>query len=225
MIKGAAFVLLSALSLINAGCSSTVHQEFERQPVPQIAAGANTLPLRIAVLSDKSMTFDYPPITFVREFVEVMNPGLADTLQTAFYGCFQDVTVVQTRNEALGADLLLSPSLELSDPLRLTVRFVEPNSGRLITELSSVRPYKSDAPGVYNNLGTDFMLAAVVLAFPPSEIYVTHKIQEHNAERYNATFAPAVAQMVSDVAAQAPRNRALRAYARDRISAQASNRF
>lgn len=211
MTRRAAWVLLGSLSLVTAGC--TVHQEFERQSVPPIAVGTTAIPLKLAVLSDRSMTFDYPRIAYLRAFVEVMNPGLADTLQTAFSGRFQDVTVVDTRAAARSADLLLSPSLELSDPLKLTIRFVEPKSGRLIAELSSKRPYKNHAPGMYSKLGTDLILFAIVVAFPPSELYATHAIQKHDAERFNAIFAPAVAEMVGDVAAQASKDVALRAFA------------
>jgi hypothetical protein len=209
--RRAAWVLWCCLLPVTTGC--TVHQKFERQSVPPAAVGTTAMPLKLAVLSDRSMTFDYPRIAYLRAFVEVMNPGLADTLQTAFSGRFQNVTVVDTRADAQSADLMLSPSLELSDPLKLTIRFVEPNSGRLVAELSSKRPYKNHAPGMYSKLGTDLILFAIVVAFPPSELYVTHTIQKHDAERFNAIFAPAVAEMVGDVADQASRDAALHAFA------------
>jgi hypothetical protein len=212
--RGVTWLLLGLFSPVLIGC--TIHQKFEQQSVAQTVANRNTLPLKVAVLSDRSMTFDYPRIASLRAFVEVMNPGLANTLQTAFNGRFQDVTVVENRQSAQSADLLLSPSLELSDPMRLTITFVEPDSGRQITALSSVRPFESHAPGMYAHIGTDLILFATVVVFPPTEMLVTRQIQKHDAERFNAIFAPAVAAMIDDIAMQASRDGALRAYAPSR---------
>ena len=69
-----------------AGC--TVHREFAAQNVPSAAAvGTDKLPLTVAVIADPDLTFDYP--RYWKAFVEVLNPGLGQTLQSAFRGIFK----------------------------------------------------------------------------------------------------------------------------------------
>jgi hypothetical protein len=109
--------------------------------------------------------------------------------------------------------------LSLSDPMKLTVTFVEPRSRRVVAELSSERRCDGNAPGVYAHLGTDLMLFAAVVIFPPADALVTHAIDEHNADRFNAAFAPAIAQMAGDIALQASTNPNLSSFGR--MSAQA----
>ncbi|HEV2170518.1 MAG TPA: hypothetical protein VGR40_06205 [Candidatus Binatus sp.] len=206
MTKAIAFSLVF-LSL--SGC--TVHRELAPQSVPSsIALGSEKLPLTVAVIGDPNLTFDYP--RYFKAFVEVLNPGLAQTLQSAFRGNFQDVNVVEAQQAANGADLLASPTLSLTDPMKLTVTFVEPRSRRIIAEFSSERSCDGNAPGVYSHLATDLLLFAAVVVFPPADVVVTHQIDEHNADRFNAAFAPAIARMAGDIAYKASRDPQLRAF-------------
>lgn len=52
-----------------------------------------------------------------------------------------------------------------------------------------------------------------VVAFPPSDAIVTRQIQEHDADRFSAGFAPAVARMASDIAYQASKDPNLQSFA------------
>ena len=198
-----------------AGCFS-VHRDLAPQSVPWSAAeGTEKLPLNIAVIGDPSLRFDYP--RYFKAFVEVLNPGLAQTLQSAFRGNFQNVNVVEAENAASSADLFASPRLTLSDPMKLTVTFVDPRSGRIVAELSSERSCDGHAPGVYANIGTDLVLFAAVLVFPPADQLVSHEIDKHNADRFNAAFAPAIARMAGDIAFKASTDSNLQSFARPRI--------
>lgn len=196
-----------------AGC--TVHRELEAQSVPPAAAlGTEKLPLTVAVIGDPNLKFDYP--RYFKAFVEVLNPGLAQTLQSAFRGNFQNVSVVEAEKATSGADLFASPKLKLSDPMKLTVTFVDPRSRRIVAEYSSERSCDANAPGVYAHLGTDLLLFAAVVVFPPADSIVTHEIDKHDADRFNAGFAPAVAKMAGDIAYQASKDPHLQAYATPR---------
>ena len=196
------------------GC--TIHRELAPQSVPWAAAtGSEKLPLTVAVIGDPDLTFDYP--RYFKSFVEVLNPGLAQTLQSAFVGDFQSVSIVEAEKAASGADLFASPELTLSDPMKLTVTFVEPRSRRIVAEFSSVRPCEGNAPGVYSNIVTDLVLFAAVVVFPPADMVVTHEIDKHNADRFNAAFAPAIAKMARDISYQASQDPHLQAFATPRI--------
>jgi hypothetical protein len=193
-----------------AGC--TVHREFAAQSVPAaVAVGTDKLPLTVAVIADPDLTFDYP--RYWKAFVEVLNPGLGQTLQSAFRGNFQNVSVVKAEKAASGADLFATPNLCLSDPMRLTVTFVEPRSGRIVAEFSSERSRDGNAPGVYAYLGTDLALFMAVVAFPPADMIVAHEIKKHDADRFNASFAPAIAKMAGDIAYKASKDPNLRSFA------------
>ena len=78
----------------------------------------------------------------------------------------------------------------------------EPKSGRLVAELSSVRPYDGHARGMYSHLIADVFLFATAVMVPVTEPFMTRAIQKHSAQRFNAIFAPAVAQTVGDIAAR-----------------------
>ncbi|MGA9724938.1 MAG: hypothetical protein WBQ86_20955 [Candidatus Binatus sp.] len=169
----------------------------------------------MAVIGDPALTFDYP--RHFKAFVEVLNPGLAQTLQSAFHGNFQNVSVVEAEAAASGADLFASPKLSLSDPMKLTVTFVEPRSRRIVAEFSSVRGCDGNAPGVYSNIGTDLVLFAAVVVFPPADMLVTHEIDQHNADRFNAAFEPAIAQMAGDIANKASQDPHLQSFATPRV--------
>jgi hypothetical protein len=194
-----------------AGCT-TLHRELKTQSVPPAAAiGTDKLPITIAVIGDPALTFGYP--RYWKAFVEDLNPGLAKTLQSAFRGNFQNVSVVEAEKAASGADLLASPTLQLSDPMKLTVTFVDPRSRRVVAEVSSERSCDGNAPGVYDHIVTDLFLFTAVVIFPPSDSIITRQIQKHDADRFNAGFAPAVARMASDIAYKASKDPNLQNFA------------
>src|SRR5262249_11651135 len=128
-VKGFAALFGAVLMLGISGCS--VRNNFEGQPVPG-SAKVPPLQLSLAVMSDRSMSFDYPPIYSLSEFKEVMNPGLAETLRNGFGPNFQQVTIVESEGDAAELDLLATPTIEVADPMTLTVTFTEPRSGREI---------------------------------------------------------------------------------------------
>ena len=197
-----------------AGCT-TLHRELETQSVPPAAAvGTDKLPLTIAVIADPALTFDYP--RYWKAFVEDLNPGLAKTLQSAFRGNFQNVSVVEAERSASGADLLASPTLLISDPMKLTVTFVDPRSRRIVAEVSSERSCDGNAPGVYDHIVTDLFLFTAVVVFPPSDPIVTRQIRKHDADRFNAGFAPAVARMAREIAYKASIDPNLQSFATPR---------
>lgn len=196
--------------------SCTVHRQLAPQSIPSSAAlGSERMPLSVAVIGDPALTFDYP--RYFKAFVEVLNPGLAQTLQSAFRADFQSVNVVEAEGAAGAADLFASPRLTLTDPMKLTVTFVDPRSRRVVAEYSSERSCDGHAPGVYAHIGTDLVLFAAVVVFPPADMLVTHAIDEHNADRFNAAFAPAVALMAADIAYKASQDPHLQAFATPRI--------
>ena len=191
--------------------SCTVHREFAPQSVPSSAAlGTERMPLTVAVIGDPALRFDYP--RYFKAFVEVLNPGLAQTLQSAFRADFQNVNVVEAEDAAVGADLFASPRLTLADPMKLTVTFVDPRTRRVVAEYTSERSCDGHAPGVYANIGTDLVLFTAVVLFPPADVIVKREIDEHNADRFNAGFAPAIAQMASDIASKASRDPNLQSF-------------
>jgi hypothetical protein len=214
MDRVAATIVLGLVVLGIAGCS-TLHRELQTQSVPPAAAdGTDKLPLTIAVIADPSLTFDYP--RYWKAFVEVLNPGLAQTLQSAFRGNFQNVSVVEAEKAASGADLIASPTLRLSDPMKLTVTFVEPRTRRVVAEVSSERSCDGNAPGVYDHIVTDLFLFTAVVVFPPSDPIVTRQIRKHDADRFNAGFAPAVARMAREIAYKASIDPNLQSFATPR---------
>jgi len=211
MYRFAATIFFGSVVFGIAGCT-TLHRELATQSVPPAAAvGTDKLPLAIAVLADPSMKFDYPH--YWKAFVEDLNPGLANTLQSAFRGNFQNVSVVEAEKTASGADLVASPTLRMSDPMKLTVTFVEPRSRRIVAEVSSERSCDGNAPGVYDHIVTDLFLFTAVVIFPPSDSIITRQIQKHDADRFNAGFAPAVARMASDIAYKASKDPNLQNFA------------
>ena len=196
--------------------SCTVHREFAPQSVPSsVALGTERMPLTVAVIGDPAMKFAYP--RYFKAFVEVLNPGLAQTLQSAFRADFQNVSVVEAEQAAGGADLFASPKLNLTDPMKLTVTFVDPRTRRIVAEYTSERSCDGHAPGVYAHIPTDLVLFAAAVAFPPADALITHAIDEHNADRFNAAFAPAVTQMARDIASKASQDPHLQAFAAPRI--------
>src|ERR1700735_3923816 len=91
-------IFSSLVVLSITGCFS-VHRDFAPQSVPWSAAsGTERLPLNVAVIGDPALRFDYP--RYFKAFGEVLNPGLAQTLQSAFRGNFQNVNVVEAERAA-----------------------------------------------------------------------------------------------------------------------------
>jgi hypothetical protein len=208
-------MIFSGLVVLSvAGC--TVHRELAPQRIRWSASlGDDRLPLNVAVIGDPDLKFDYP--RYFKAFVEVLNPGLAQTLQSAFRGNFQNVSVVEAEDAVGSADLFASPKLQLSDPMKLTVTFVDPHSRRIIAEFSSERSCDGNAPGVYDHIATDLILFAAVVVFPPADGLVTHEIDKHTADRFNAAFEPAIAQMAGDIAIKASKDPHLQSFATPRI--------
>ena len=207
-------IFFGLVVLSTASC--TVHRELAPQSIPRSAAlGTERLPLTVAVIGDPNLTFEYP--RYFKAFVEVLNPGLAQTLQSAFLGNFQSVNVVKAESAVGGADLFASPSLTLTDPMKLTVTFVDPRSRTVVAEFSSERSCDGNAPGVYAHIGTDLVLFAAVVVFPPADSIVTHEIDKHTADRFNAAFEPAIALMAGDIALKASRDPHLQSFARPRL--------
>jgi hypothetical protein len=100
--------------------------------------------------------------------------------------------------------------------MKLTVTLVEPRSRRIVAEVSSERSCDGNAPGVYANLGTDLALFPAVVVFPPVDVIATHEIQKHDADRFNASFAPAIAKMAGDIAYKASKDPNLQSFATPR---------
>jgi hypothetical protein len=213
-----ATILTGLVVLSLTGCA--VKRELAPQSIPQSTVLASErLPLTVAVIGDPNMTFAYP--RYFKAFVEVLNPGLAQTLQSAFRGNFQNVNVVEAESAVGGADLFASPALTLTDPMKLTVTFVDPRSRSVVAEFSSERSCDGNAPGVYAHIGTDLVLFAAVVVFPPADSIVSHEIDKHTADRFNAAFEPAIARMAGDIALKASRDPHLQSFARPRLQSVA----
>jgi hypothetical protein len=206
------FERVFACTLVVGISSCSVRANFEGQPVPRSSETA-PIALSVAVLSDRSLRFDYPPIVSLGEFEEVMNPGLAETLRNGFDPAFREVLIVENERDATQTNVIASPALKVSDPLTLTVTFKESRSGRELARLSSSRSLDGHAFGMYSHLGTDFLLFATAVVLPPLDPVVAHSIRRHQAERFNAMFTPAVVEMVSDIAKQASHDAALKSIA------------
>ncbi len=213
-----ATILSGLLVLSVTGCA--VKRELAPQSIPRSAElRSERLPLTVAVIGDPNLTFAYP--RYFKAFDEVLNPGLAQTLQSAFRGNFQNVNVVEAERAAYGADLFASPALTLTDPMKLTVTFVDPRSRTIVAEFSSERSCDGNAPGVYDHLITDLVLFTAVVVFPPADRLVTHEIDKHTADRFNAAFEPAIARMAGDIALKASRDPHLQSFAKPRLQSVA----
>jgi len=177
-----------------------------------ILRGAGSLPVSIGVVEDPSWAFDYPDPSS-RLFVEDLNPGFANTLQGAFSYPFRQVSAVRPGETFNGVDVIALSTLEFSDPMKLTVTFVDPKSGKTIGVVSAMRRLDGSADGAYSYLGTDLILFAAAVVVPPLDPFLARSIKRHDAERFSATFEPAFAQMVGEVALRASRDPGLKAFA------------
>ncbi len=200
--------IAALLSALASGCA--IHHSLRTQDV--ILRGAGNLPLSLGVVEDPSWAFDYPDPSS-RLFVEDLNPGFANTLQGAFSYPFRHVSAVRPGEAVSGVDIIALSTLEFSDPMRLTVTFVDPKSRTVIGVVSAMRPLDANAEGAYSHIGTDLMLFAIVVVVPPLDPFLARSIKRHDAERFNAVFEPAFAQMVGEIALRASRDPALRAFA------------
>lgn len=192
------------IPLIFAAC---VHVDFPAQAVTRVPVGMAKLPLKVAVVAaDPSLT-----IHLGLSFYEKMNPGLAETVCDALAPDFQKVVVVDDRLSGGDADLLAIATAEVHfyGEQKLTVTFVEPHTGKTITEISSVKPFDGHAPGTHDHLGTDIAFMELEIALPPLIFLVQPTMQRHDAERFNAGFGPTLVAVASDVAAQASKDQAI----------------
>lgn len=206
-----ALAAILRVAIVMGICSCSVREHFEGQPVPR-SIETPPLGLSVAVLSDRSISFEYPPVYSLSAFEEVMNPGLAETLRNGLDPAFDRVSIVENERAAAEMDLLAMPAIEVSDSLTLTVTFRESCSGRDITRLFSSRSLDGHAFGMYSHLGTDLMLFATAVIVPPLDPLLAHTIRKHSAERFDAMLTPAIVQMAGDIAQQAVRDRSLRSF-------------
>ena len=206
-----AILIWTALICELASCSSTVRQPLRAEPV--IVIGNEQLPVTLGIVDYPSLSFDYPSDTQCL-FVEEINPGLNETLKGAFSYVFRGVSVLDAHGYARPMDVLASPQLEFSDPMKLTVTFLDPKTGRAINQISATRPLDWTAPHSFDMLGRDVLLFIAVVALPPLDHTAARAIKEHEAQRFNARFEPAVGQMVGEIAIRSARDPALISFAR-----------
>src|SRR5215471_6631353 len=106
VVRGFAAILGVAFVIGISSCS--VREHFEGQPVPR-SIDAPPLGLSVAVLSDRSLSFEYPPVYSLGDFEEVMNPGLAETLRNGLDSSFDQVSIVENERAAAKMDLFAVP--------------------------------------------------------------------------------------------------------------------
>ena len=174
--------------------------------------GNDTLPATIGIIDYPSLSFDYPPGPECL-FVEEINPGLNETLEGAFGYVFRQASVVDTHGSIPAVDILASPHLTFSDPMKLTITFLDPRTGRSIDQISATRPLQWSNPGSFHLLGTDLLLVALVIVVPPLDGAIARRIKEHEAQRFNARFEPAIGQMVAEIALRASHDQGLKSFA------------
>ena len=162
--------MVIALPLIFAECA---HTELPAQAVTPAPVGKARLPLEIAVFADPSFTI-HPPLGFY----EKLNPGIANTVRDALDANLDTVVVVAEVPSAGDADLLAIPTVDVNPdpdmkhpPLvvkgghqidKLTVTFLEPGSRTIIAELSSLKPFSDDAPGIHSHMVSYYGMTAAV---------------------------------------------------------------
>lgn len=201
-IKAIVFAALTSFAF--AACAHTV---LPPQTVPPAPVGTAKLPLKVAVLADPSLTFHEP-----LGFNEKLNPALADAVRDALAADFAKVAVVDDRQSADGADLLAIPAaadvhyFSSILPVTLVVTFIEPKTGKTLAELSSVKPSDFSAPGAQAHLVADLVL---LFSLGPLIPLAEPTLKRHDSERFNAAFSPALIAMVTDIAAQASKDKAI----------------
>jgi len=198
-------ILCPLLALILTTCA---HADLPAQVATAAPVGTAKLPLRVAVLSDPSLTIH------IADFYDKLNPALANLVRDALAGGFQEVIVVVDRQSAQNADLLAIPSVEVPigfvgsvKPIKLTVVFLEPHTSRTIAEISSVKHFDGQVQGKYDHYATDLALPAL----PPLSLIALPYIEQHDAERFNASLGPFLVTKANDVADQASTDQAMKA--------------
>lgn len=196
-------ILCALLALILAACA---HADLPAQVVTAAPVGTAKLQLKVAVLSDSSLTIH------IFDFYDKLNPALANLVRDALAADFREVTVVVDNQSAQNADLLAIPAVEIPisflgrKPMKLTVTFLEPHTARTIAEISSVKRFDGPVQGEWDHYATDLALAPL---FPVSLIALPY-IERHDAERFNARFGPILVTKANDVADQASKDQAIR---------------
>ena len=202
-------ICVLAVASIAFSLGGCIHTELPEQNISPAPVGTAKIPLKIAVLNDPSMVIHEP-----MGFYENLNPALANTVRDALANHFAEVAVVQNEGAVEDADLIATPSIQgpfSKSPLQLTVAFGKANKS--IAELCSTEHYHADAPGADENLGADVGLSAATVVLPPLWLLMYPTIEHHDADRFNARFAPALVAMANDIAVQAANNPALKALA------------
>lgn len=197
-------VIAALLALVLAACA---HTDLPAQVVTATPVGTAKLPLKVAVLSDSSLTIH------IADFYEKLNPALANLVRDALAADFQEVIVVGDNQSAHDADLLAIPAVEVPigfvwdvKPIKLTVTFLEPHTARTIAQISSVKRFDGHVQGAYDHYATDLALAAV----PPISLVALPYIERHDADRFNARFGPTLVTKANEVADQASKDQAIR---------------
>ena len=200
-----AIKLIVAVMVVPVVFAACAHTELPAQVIPASPVGTAKLALKIAVLADSSQTIHEP-----WGFYEKVNPALANSVRDALVPDFERVVVVDDRASASDADLLAIPILFYGKPPKLTLTFVDQKTGGTVADLSSVKPFETNAPGARAYIGTDLALMSPGLVVPPVILLEEPYLQKHDAERYNAGLGPALLAMTTDLADQASKNQAIK---------------
>jgi hypothetical protein len=197
-------VAWALLALILASCA---HADLPAQKVTAAPVGTAKLPLKVAVLSDSSLTIHFA------DFYDKLNPALANLVRDALAADFQEVIVMDDYQSAHDADLLAIPAVEIPigfrwavKPIKLTITFLEPHTPRTIAIISSEKRFEGQVQGAYDHYATDLALAVI----PPVSLIALPYIERHDAERFNASFGPILVTKANDVADQASKDPAIR---------------
>lgn len=192
-------------SVIFAACA---HIDLPAQAVAPAPVGAAKLPLKVVVLNDPALTIHQP-----WDFYEKLNPSMANLVRDALAANFEKVELADTRESAEDATLLAVPATEIQfqsvPTLKLTVTFLAARTQKTVADLSSVKPFAADAAGWDELSGTDRVMIAPGLLFPPLILLEQPILQRHEAERFNNGFGPALVAMATDIADQASKDPAI----------------
>ncbi len=205
-------VVIVAATLMSLKFTACAHTVLPAQVVAPAPVGSAKLSIKVAVLSDPSLTLHEP-----LGFYEKLNPALANAVRDALAADFERVAVVGDTQATDDADLLAIPdTTEVryvnKRPEKLVVRFVEPKTGNTLAAFSSTRPIDSEAPGTRAHLGADLAVSGLEGLIPvlgPAFFYADPTVHRHESERFNAAFSPALDAMVTDIATQASKDQAI----------------
>jgi len=195
-------VAAGALPFIFAAC---VHTDLPTQAVTTAYVGTTKLPIKVAVLADPSLTIHEPA-----GFYDKLNPSLANAIRDALAADFEKVEVVDDRVRVGDADLLAIPTVDIpfvKEPQKLTIAFTEPRTGKTIAEFSSFGHFNVDAPDPEDHPVIDTVVDTIV---PLGPFLALPYHERKHAERFNAGLGPVLVAMATDIAAQAPKDQAIR---------------